>query len=84
MSKNDKAEFIKKERPVSKGHLLPSKRKSSTVASKSKRLLIENEESIELKVTWEEAQELLRPAPNHVTSIVVIEGHEFEEYEVCY
>lgn len=43
---------------------------------------MENEDSVELKLTWEEAQQLLIPPPNCVPNIVVIEGHEFEEYEV--
>lgn len=52
------------------------------MGSKSKRLRIDNEDLIELKLTWEEAQGLLRPPPNRVRSVVVIEGLEFEEYEV--
>ena len=59
-----------------------NKRKTSTLGSKSKRLRIENEDLIELKLTWEQAQGLLRPPPNRVPSIVVIDGVEFEEYEV--
>ncbi|KAK2977126.1 hypothetical protein RJ640_017650 [Escallonia rubra] len=58
-----------------------TKRKNSTLGSKSKRLRIENEDMIELKLTWEQAQGLLRPPPNHVPSVMVIEGFEFEEYE---
>ena len=54
------------------------------LGSKSKRLRIDNEDLIVLKLTWEEAQGLLRPPPNHVASVVVIEGFEFEEYEVWY
>ncbi|KAH9290284.1 hypothetical protein KI387_034401, partial [Taxus chinensis] len=60
---------------------IPDKRKSFTLGSKSKRLRIDNEDSLELKLTWEEAQDLLHPPPSAVPSIVVIEGHEFEEYE---
>ncbi|KAL6992644.1 hypothetical protein U1Q18_010756 [Sarracenia purpurea var. burkii] len=58
-----------------------SKRKNSTLGSKNKRLKIENDDLIELKLTWEQAQGLLRPPPNHVPNVVVIEGFEFEEYE---
>ncbi|XP_019055852.1 PREDICTED: B3 domain-containing protein Os07g0563300-like [Nelumbo nucifera] len=79
-SKVDKSGYIAKDVPGAKASI-PSKRKSSTLGSKSKRLRIENEDLIELKLTWEEAQGLLRPPPNHAPSIVVIEGHEFEEYE---
>ncbi|KAJ7946909.1 B3 domain-containing protein [Quillaja saponaria] len=79
-SKVDKSGYIAKEVLGSKSSV-PRKRKSSTLGSKSKRLRIENEDLIELKLTWEEAQGLLRPPPNHIPSIVVLEGFEFEEYE---
>ncbi|KAI4296631.1 hypothetical protein L6164_036576 [Bauhinia variegata] len=79
-SKIDKSGYIAKEALGSKPSI-SRKRKTSTLGSKSKRLRIENEDLIELKITWEEAQGLLRPPPNHVPSIVVIEGFEFEEYE---
>ncbi|XP_058195475.1 B3 domain-containing protein Os07g0563300-like isoform X1 [Rhododendron vialii] len=58
-----------------------AKRKNSTLGSKSKRPRVETEELIELKLTWELAQGLFRPPPNNVSSVVVIEGFEFEEYE---
>lgn len=61
-----------------------SRRKNSTLASKVKRLKIEDDHVIELKLTWEQAQGLLRPPPNYVPGVVVIEGVEFEEYEVLY
>lgn len=79
-SKFGKTGFIQKD--GSKSSLGSSKRKGSTLGSKSKRLRIENEDSVELKLTWEEAQELLRPPPYNIPSIIVIEGHEIEEYEV--
>lgn len=79
-SKVDKSGYIAKEVLEAKSS---KKRKSSTLGSKSKRLRIENEDVIELKLTWEEAQGLLRPPPDLVPSVVVIEGFEFEEYEVC-
>ncbi|XP_068668274.1 B3 domain-containing protein Os07g0563300-like isoform X2 [Aristolochia californica] len=60
---------------------LSNKRKTSTLGSKSKRLRINNEDAMVLKLTWEEAQGLLRPPKKLEPSIVVIEGHEFEEYE---
>ncbi|KAL3519658.1 hypothetical protein ACH5RR_017807 [Cinchona calisaya] len=58
-----------------------SKRKNSTLGLKSKRLRIENEDMLELKVTWEQVQVLFRPPPNCASSVFVIEGCEFEEYE---
>lgn len=79
-SEVDKSGYIAKE---GHGAAKPAfrKRKNTTLGSKSKRLRIDNE-MIELKLTWEQAQGLLRPPPNHVPSVVVIEGFEFEEYEV--
>ncbi|XP_068497031.1 B3 domain-containing protein Os07g0563300-like isoform X1 [Phaseolus vulgaris] len=79
-SKVDKSGYIAKEALGSKS-LISRKRKSGLLGSKSKRLRIENEDLIELKITWQEAQGLLRPPPSHIPSIVVIEGFEFEEYE---
>ncbi|XP_042437534.1 B3 domain-containing protein Os07g0563300-like [Zingiber officinale] len=72
---------IQKDVSISRSLPVPSKRKAKTLGSKNKRLRIENEESMDLKLTWEEAQKLLHPPPNSSPSIVVIEGHEFEEYE---
>ncbi|TKY56608.1 B3 domain-containing transcription repressor VAL2 [Spatholobus suberectus] len=46
-----------------------------------KRLLVHNEDAMELKLTWEEAQDLLCQPPNVKPSIVRIEDQEFEEYE---
>ncbi|KAF1882487.1 hypothetical protein Lal_00039135 [Lupinus albus] len=78
-SKIDKSGYIAKD--ALGGKSSTRKRKKSILGSKSKRLRIENEDLIELKITWQEAQGLLRPPPSHVASIVVIEGFEFEEYE---
>lgn len=58
-------------------------KKGSHIGSKSKRLHIDHGDALELKLTWEEAQDLLRPPLSEKPSIVVIEDHEFEEYEVC-
>ncbi|XVE51253.1 hypothetical protein DITRI_Ditri02bG0025100 [Diplodiscus trichospermus] len=79
-SKVDKSGYIAKEVLGTK-LAVSRKRKNSTLGSKSKRLRIDNEDLIVLKLTFEEAQGLLRPPPNHVASVVVIEGFEFEEYE---
>ena len=40
-----------------------------------------SDDAMELRVTWEEAQELLRPPTNSPT-IIKIEDCEFEEYDV--
>ena len=55
------------------------KKRTRTIGAKNKRLLLHSEE---LRVTWEEAQELLRPSPNAKPTVVVVEDHEFEEFDV--
>ncbi|KAG6475406.1 hypothetical protein ZIOFF_064626 [Zingiber officinale] len=59
----------------------PLQSSSRNIGSKSKRLLMDTEDALELKMSWEEAQELLRPPPSAKPSIVTIEDHEIEEYE---
>ncbi|KAM1799113.1 hypothetical protein ACFX12_033110 [Malus domestica] len=61
--------------------LVPERKRTRNIGSKSKRLLIDNQDALELKLTWEEAQDLLRPPPASKPSTVVIEDLEFEEYE---
>ncbi|KAB5552244.1 hypothetical protein DKX38_009555 [Salix brachista] len=61
--------------------LVPERKRTRNIGSKSKRLLIDSLDAFELKLTWEEAQDLLRPAPSVKPSIVTIEDHDFEEYE---
>ncbi|KAK9156210.1 hypothetical protein Sjap_003690 [Stephania japonica] len=70
-----------KETPGNSLSTEPCKRKSSIIGSKSKRLRMEHKDLMEVKLTWEQAQGLLRPPPNHVPQVVIVEGHEFEEYE---
>uniref|UniRef100_A0A2P2K8M4 B3 domain-containing transcription repressor VAL1 isoform X1 n=1 Tax=Rhizophora mucronata TaxID=61149 RepID=A0A2P2K8M4_RHIMU len=57
------------------------KKRTRNIGHKSKRLLIHSEDALELRLTWEEAQDLLRPPPSVKPSIVTIEDHEFEEYD---
>ncbi|PIA54964.1 hypothetical protein AQUCO_00800005v1 [Aquilegia coerulea] len=76
---NGKSGYASKDRAGSKSR--PRKRRGSSLGFKSKRLSIDNEDLIELKLTWEEAQGLLRPPPDYVPNVMVIDGHEFEEYE---
>ncbi|CAN1277214.1 B3 domain-containing transcription repressor VAL2 [Linum perenne] len=61
--------------------LIPERKKAKNIGSKNKRLLMDGQDALELKLTWEEAQDLLRPAPTAKPSIVTIEDHDFEEYE---
>lgn len=71
------------EDPVQQAAVNVEKKRTRNIGSKSKRLLMHNEDALELRLTWEEAQDLLRPPPSVKPSIVTIEDHEFEEYDVC-
>ncbi|XP_071739674.1 B3 domain-containing protein Os07g0679700-like [Rutidosis leptorrhynchoides] len=59
----------------------PDKKRSRNIGSKSKRLLIESQDALDLKYTWEELQDMLLPPVTTQPSTVTIEEHEFEEYE---
>ncbi|KAL2488471.1 B3 domain-containing transcription repressor VAL1 [Forsythia ovata] len=48
---------------------------------KNKRLHMHNDDAMELRITWEEAQELFRPSPTSKPTVVLIEDHAFEEFE---
>uniref|UniRef100_A0A161ZIU8 TF-B3 domain-containing protein n=1 Tax=Daucus carota subsp. sativus TaxID=79200 RepID=A0A161ZIU8_DAUCS len=61
--------------------LAPEKKRSRNIGLKSKRLLIENQDALELKLTWEEVQEMLQPPASVRPTTVTVEDHEFEEYE---
>ncbi|KAL6657361.1 hypothetical protein ACP70R_005141 [Stipagrostis hirtigluma subsp. patula] len=63
------------------GSLQFLQKRSRNIGSKSRRLLMDAEDALELKLTWEEAQELLRPAPTAKPTVVMIEDYEFEEYD---
>ena len=58
------------------------KKRTRNIGPKSKRLHMHSEDAMELRLTWEEAQDLLRPPPSVKPTIVTIEDHEFEEYDV--
>ncbi|KAL6995587.1 hypothetical protein U1Q18_005722 [Sarracenia purpurea var. burkii] len=62
--------------------LVPEKKRSRNIGSKSKTLLIDSQDALELKLTWEEAQDMLCPPLSEKPSIVTIEDHEFEEWIV--
>lgn len=76
----DKSGYIAKD-AVGVKSSVPRKRKNNSLDSVSKCLKIDNMGAIELKITWEEAQGLIRPPHNHAPRVVIIEGFEFEEYE---
>nr|PNR50933.1 hypothetical protein PHYPA_010119 [Physcomitrium patens] len=72
-----------KESGISIGNLWSSqmdRKRGRPLGSKSKRLRLDSIDSMLLKSNWEEAQELLRPAPSASSTVVTIDGHEFEEY----
>ncbi|CAO2839151.1 unnamed protein product [Amaranthus hypochondriacus] len=61
--------------------LMLERKKSRNIGSKSKRLLIDNQDVLALRLTWEEVQGMLRPPQSATPSVVMIEDYEFEEYE---
>ncbi|URE41239.1 B3 domain-containing protein [Musa troglodytarum] len=61
--------------------LQPLQKRTRNIGAKSRRLLMNTDDALELKLTWEEAQELLRPPPSAKPSIVMIEDYEVEEYD---
>ncbi|XP_038894360.1 B3 domain-containing transcription repressor VAL1-like [Benincasa hispida] len=61
--------------------LTMEKKGARNIGSKNKRLLMHSEDALELRLTWEEAQDLLRPPPSANPTIVTIDDHEFEEYD---
>ncbi|GAB4856230.1 hypothetical protein Ancab_014157 [Ancistrocladus abbreviatus] len=61
--------------------LPPERKRSRNIGSKSKRLLIDSQEVLELRLTWEEVQDMLRPPQSAKPSVVVVDDYEFEEYE---
>lgn len=58
------------------------KKKTRNIGPKTKRLHIRSEDSIELRLTWEEVQNFLCPPPCVKPNLVAIEGLIFEEYDV--
>lgn len=62
--------------------VIHEKKKARNIGSKSKRLHMHCEDAMELKFTWEEMQEFLRPPPSIKPTVVMIENCELEEYNV--
>jgi hypothetical protein len=60
--------------------VIQEKKKTRNIGSKSKRLHMHTEVAMELKFTWEVAQEFLR-LPSEPT-VVMIQNRELEEYDV--
>lgn len=61
--------------------VLPERKISRNIGSKSKRLQIDSQEVVELKLTWEEVQDMLRASDVAKPNIVTVEDYEIEEYE---
>ncbi|KAE8694998.1 B3 domain-containing transcription repressor VAL2 [Hibiscus syriacus] len=80
-NKSGKHEDMIKEGLLLPSMLIPERKRTRNIGSKSKRLLIDSQDALELKLTWEEAQDLLRPPPSIKPSVVTIEDHDFEEYD---
>ncbi|TXG57521.1 hypothetical protein EZV62_015350 [Acer yangbiense] len=79
--KSEKHEDKTREGLLLQSILVPERKRSRNIGSKSKRLLIDRLDALELKLTWEEAQDMLHPPPTVMPSIITIEDHIFEEYE---
>ncbi|CAN1142050.1 B3 domain-containing transcription repressor VAL2 [Linum perenne] len=79
--KSEKQEDMTREGLMQPSTRVPEKKRSRNIGTKGKRLSMDSRDSLELKVTWEEAQDLLRPAPTSKPNIVTIDDHEFEEYD---
>lgn len=41
-----------------------------------------NDDATNVRITWEEAQELFRPSPSAEPAVFNVEDYEFEEFEV--
>ncbi|XP_010938019.1 B3 domain-containing protein Os07g0679700 isoform X2 [Elaeis guineensis] len=68
-------------RPNEGLQLLLIQKRSRNIGAKFRRMHMDTEDALELTLTWEEAQDLLRPAPNARPSVVMIDDHEIEEYD---
>lgn len=79
-NKNEKLKDKVNEDPSQQPRLTLDKKRMRNISSKSKRLLMHAEDAMELRLTWEETQDLLRPPPHVDPNIVVVEEFEFEEY----
>lgn len=62
--------------------LIPERKTSRNIGSKNKRLLIDTQDALELKHTWEELQDMFCAPASVKPTTVAVEDHEFEEYEV--
>ncbi|VFQ69634.1 unnamed protein product [Cuscuta campestris] len=69
------------EGPHSLSLMTPDCKRSQNLGSKSKRLLIDRQDAFELKLSWEDMQDMLRPPLSARVTTVKIEDYEFEEYE---
>ncbi|XP_073289188.1 B3 domain-containing transcription repressor VAL2 isoform X2 [Primulina huaijiensis] len=61
--------------------LFPERKRNRNIGLKSKRLLIDGHDAMELKLSWEEVQDMLCPPPSVTPSTIMVEDHEFEEFE---
>ncbi|CAN7082150.1 unnamed protein product [Brassica oleracea var. botrytis] len=80
-SKLDKSDDMSKDGLMLQPSLISARKRVRNIGTKSKRLLIDSVDVLELRLTWEEAQELLRPPQSAKPSICTVEDHDFEEYD---
>lgn len=81
-SKNGSFKGKKSEDLLQQSAVSSEKKKARNIGPKSRRLLIHNEDALELRITWEETQDLLRPPHSAQPTVVMIEEFELEEYNV--
>lgn len=60
--------------------VVSSKKKTRNISSKSKRLSMHSGDTLELTITWEEAQDLFHPPSSIQPNVIVVEEFEVEEY----
>ncbi|XP_024005140.1 B3 domain-containing transcription repressor VAL2 isoform X2 [Eutrema salsugineum] len=80
-SKLEKPEDMAKDNLLLQPSLTSARKRVRNIGNKSKRLLIDSVDALDLRVTWEETQDLLRPPQSVKPSICTVEDYDFEEYD---
>ncbi|KAL1210385.1 B3 domain-containing transcription repressor VAL2 [Cardamine amara subsp. amara] len=80
-SKLEKSEDMAKDNLFLQSSTTSARKRVRNIGTKSKRLLIDSEDVLELRLTWEEEHELLRPPQSAKPCIVTVEDHVIEEYD---
>lgn len=81
-SKLEKSEDMAKDNLFLQSSSTSARKRVRNIGTKSKRLLIDTEDVLELRLTWEEGQDLLWPPQSTQPNIVTVEDYDIEEYDV--